>query len=119
MNRLAHLVHDFLSDPRLPISDMEQTMWTHRIAAGAAALMLAACGTTGLAPGSSVQGTGVVQGIDTVPASDSGIGVGTIGGAVVGGLLGNQVGQGRGNTAATVAGTAAGALAGREIENRS
>lgn len=66
---------------------------------------------------------GVVQSIDLVSqASDgiggSGIGVGTIAGAVVGGILGNQVGGGTGNTAATVLGAAGGAYAGHEIERR-
>jgi outer membrane lipoprotein SlyB len=48
----------------------------------------------------------------------SGIGVGTIAGAVIGGIVGNQVGSGRGNTAATVAGAAGGAYVGHEIDKR-
>jgi outer membrane lipoprotein SlyB len=48
----------------------------------------------------------------------SGIGIGTIAGAVIGGVLGNQVGSGRGNTVATVAGVAGGAYVGHEIDNR-
>lgn len=71
-------------------------------------------------------GYGVVQSIDLVQQGSagntgiggSGIGIGTIAGAVVGGLVGNQVGSGRGNTAATVAGVAGGAYVGHEIDKR-
>jgi outer membrane lipoprotein SlyB len=69
---------------------------------------------------------GIVQSIDLVQQSSSagsgiggsGIGIGTIAGAVIGGVLGNQVGSGRGNTVATVAGVAGGAYVGHEIESR-
>jgi len=69
---------------------------------------------------------GVVQSIDLVQQGSSGntgiggsgIGIGTIAGALVGGVLGNQVGSGRGNTVATVAGAAGGAYVGHELENR-
>jgi outer membrane lipoprotein SlyB len=69
---------------------------------------------------------GIVQSIDLVQQSSSagsgiggsGIGVGTIAGAVIGGVLGNQVGSGRGNTVATVAGVAGGAYIGHEIDSR-
>ncbi|MDO8595253.1 MAG: glycine zipper 2TM domain-containing protein [Sulfuricaulis sp.] len=69
-------------------------------------------------------GYGVVQSIELVRQSNtgiggSGIGIGTIAGAVVGGVVGNQVGSGRGNTAATVIGAAGGAYAGHELEKRS
>ena len=69
---------------------------------------------------------GVVQSIDLVQQGNtgntgiggSGIGIGTIAGAVVGGVLGNQVGGGTGRTVATVAGAAGGAYVGHELENR-
>jgi len=69
---------------------------------------------------------GVVQSIDLVQQGNtgntgiggSGIGIGTIAGAVVGGLLGHQVGSGRGNTVATIAGAAGGAYVGNRVENR-
>jgi outer membrane lipoprotein SlyB len=69
-------------------------------------------------------GYGVVQSIDVVRQDNagiggSGIGIGTIAGAVVGGILGHQVGGGTGNTAATVIGAAGGAYAGHELEKRS
>ncbi len=71
-------------------------------------------------------GYGVVQSIELVQQGNtgntgiggSGIGIGTIAGAVIGGIVGNQVGSGRGNTAATVIGAAGGAYAGHEIEKR-
>jgi outer membrane lipoprotein SlyB len=68
---------------------------------------------------------GVVQAIEVVRQDSagtgiggSGIGLGTIAGAVVGGVAGNQVGEGAGNTAATVLGAAGGAYIGHELENR-
>jgi len=61
---------------------------------------------------------GVVQSVEVVRQEKSGVGLGTIAGAVVGGVLGNQVGAGRGNTAATVAGAAGGAYVGHQMENR-
>ncbi len=68
-------------------------------------------------------GYGVVQSIELVRQGNSGIGgsgigLGTIAGAVVGGVVGNQVGSGSGNTAATVIGAAGGAYIGHELENR-
>jgi outer membrane lipoprotein SlyB len=68
-------------------------------------------------------GYGVVQSIEVVRQDNSGIGgsgigAGTILGAVVGGIVGNQVGGGSGNTAATVLGAAGGAYAGNQIEKR-
>lgn len=65
---------------------------------------------------------GVVQSIELVQqnvAPTSGIGVGTIAGAVVGGILGHQVGDGAGNTAATVLGAAGGAYVGNQMEKNS
>jgi outer membrane lipoprotein SlyB len=67
--------------------------------------------------------SGVVHSIDRVQQGNSGIGgsgigIGTIAGAVVGGVLGNQVGGGTGKTVATVAGAAGGAYAGHELEKR-
>lgn len=62
---------------------------------------------------------GVVQSIELVRLNNSGIGIGTIAGAVIGGIVGNQVGAGNGNTAATVLGAAGGAYAGHELEKRS
>ncbi len=62
---------------------------------------------------------GVVQSIEMVQqsvASNSGVGAGTIAGAVVGGILGHQVGGGSGNTAATVLGAAGGAYLGNQME---
>lgn len=74
-------------------------------------------GTTNSA--NAYSGYGVVQSIELVQqASSSGIGVGTIAGAVVGGILGHQVGGGTGQTVATVAGAAGGAYAGHELEKR-
>jgi outer membrane lipoprotein SlyB len=68
-------------------------------------------------------GYGVVQSIEVVRQDNSGIGgsgvgAGTILGAVVGGIVGNQVGGGSGKTAATVLGAAGGAYAGNQIEKR-
>jgi outer membrane lipoprotein SlyB len=76
--------------------------------------------------GNAYSESGVVQSIDLVQQGStgstgiggSGIGIGTIAGAIVGGVLGNQVGAGRGNTVATVAGAAGGAYVGHELENR-
>ena len=62
--------------------------------------------------------TGTVQNIELVRQESSGVGVGTVAGAVVGGILGNQVGKGSGRTAATVLGAAGGAYAGNQIEKR-
>ena len=64
-----------------------------------------------------------MRSIELVPQENngiggSGIGVGTIAGAVIGGVLGNQIGAGRGNAVATVAGAAGGAYVGHELENR-
>ena len=77
--------------------------------------------------GNAYAGYGVVQSIDLVQQGNAGntgiggtgIGIGTIAGAVVGGVLGNQVGSGSGRTAATVAGAAGGAYIGHEIDSRS
>lgn len=105
----------------------------------AAVLTLGACETMNSPANTSSSGTaypqstnssgvypgyGVVQSIDVVRQDNagiggSGIGIGTIAGAVVGGVLGHQVGGGTGNTAATVIGAAGGAYAGHELEKRS
>ena len=66
---------------------------------------------------------GVVHSIELVQQENtgvggSGIGLGTIAGAVIGGVLGNQVGGGTGKTVATVAGAAGGAYVGHELENK-
>ncbi len=100
------------------------------------AIVLAGCETTGAPAGSPASGTvnsggtyqgyGVVNSIELVQQGSaassgiggSGIGLGTIAGAVVGGVLGNQVGGGTGRTVATVAGAAGGAYVGHELENR-
>ncbi|MBZ0295173.1 MAG: glycine zipper 2TM domain-containing protein [Anaerolineae bacterium] len=58
---------------------------------------------------------GTIERIDQ-EQTQSGSGLGTIGGAVAGGVLGNQVGKGTGKTIATVVGAAAGAYAGHEVE---
>ena len=68
-------------------------------------------------------GYGVVDSIERVSQGNtgiggSGIGLGTIAGAVVGGVLGYQVGSGTGQAVATVAGAAGGAYVGHELENR-
>ncbi len=94
-------------------------------------LALGACGTTGsssadsaysggIASGAIPAGNGVVRAIDLVGQGQSGIGgsgvgLGTVAGAVVGGVLGNQVGSGSGRTVATVAGAAGGAYAGNKL----
>jgi outer membrane lipoprotein SlyB len=107
----------------------------------AAVLTLGACETMNTPANTSSSGTaypqstnssgvypgyGVVQSIELVQQGNSGntgiggsgIGIGTIAGAVVGGIVGNQVGSGRGNTAATVVGAAGGAYVGHEIDKR-
>ena len=66
---------------------------------------------------------GVVRSIELVQQENqgiagSGVGLGTIAGAVIGGVVGNQVGAGRGNAVATVAGAAGGAYVGHELEKR-
>ncbi len=98
-----------------------------------AALTLGGCASTNTAPyppnpnvastGNAYSEYGIVQSIELVPQErngigGSGIGVGTIAGAVIGGVLGNQIGAGRGNAVATVAGAAGGAYVGHELENR-
>jgi outer membrane lipoprotein SlyB len=94
-----------------------------------AVLALGACTTTNYPPnnvassdgtrsGGVYSGYGVVQSVELVRQDRSGIGLGTVAGAVIGGVLGNQVGAGRGNTAATVAGAAGGAYVGHELESR-
>lgn len=74
-------------------------------------------------PKSAYPGYGVVDSIEVVKQGykgigGSGIGLGTLAGAVVGGVAGHQVGSGRGNTAATVAGAAGGAYIGHQLEKR-
>jgi outer membrane lipoprotein SlyB len=106
------------------------------ILAVSGAIALAGCETMGVPAGSPASGTansgntyqgyGVVNSIELVQQGaaassgigGSGIGLGTIAGAVVGGVLGNQVGGGTGRTVATVAGAAGGAYVGHELENR-
>ena len=76
--------------------------------------------------GNAYPGYGVVQSIELVQQGStgstgiggSGVGIGTVAGAVIGGVLGNQVGSGTGRTVATVAGAAGGAYVGHELENR-
>lgn len=104
----------------------------------AAVLTLGACETMNTPANTSTEypqstnssgvysGYGVVQSMELVQQGNtgntgiggSGIGIGTIAGAVVGGVLGNQVGSGSGRTAATVAGAAGGAYVGHEIDKR-
>lgn len=74
-------------------------------------------------PNQSYAGYGVVHSIERVSqeptaAGGSGIGLGTVAGAVVGGLVGSQVGGGSGRTAATLIGAAGGAYVGHQVENR-
>ena len=98
-----------------------------------AALTLAACANTNSTPyppnptvasaTSTYSPYGVVHSIELVRVENTGIagtgmGLGTIAGAVIGGVLGNQVGGGTGKTVATVAGAAGGAYVGHEMENR-
>jgi outer membrane lipoprotein SlyB len=115
---------------------IEKTRTLALVAATAAVLSLAACGTQPgqpMAQGGATQSSypagttnnanyaryGVVQSIDLVRQQGaSGVGAGAIVGAVVGGVLGNQVGKGDGRTAATVLGAAGGAYAGNEIQKR-
>jgi outer membrane lipoprotein SlyB len=73
--------------------------------------------------GNIYQEYGVVQSVELVRQENSGIagsgvGVGTLAGALIGGVVGHQVGSGRGNTVATVAGAAGGAYVGHELEKR-
>ncbi len=96
-------------------------------------LALGGCETTNSPPNTSSSGTtdtgnvysgyGVVQNIELVKQDSggiggSGIGIGTIAGAVVGGVVGHQVGGGTGQTAATVAGAAGGAYVGHQLEKQ-
>lgn len=99
----------------------------------AAASLLSACANPGYQPASSSSSSsgsnysatqyGVVDGIETVAASNggiagSGIGAGTIIGGVVGGVLGHQVGGGTGKDIATAAGVVGGAVVGHELDKR-
>jgi len=73
--------------------------------------------------GNVYSGYGVVQSIELVKheksgIGGSGIGLGTVAGAVIGGVVGNQIGSGSGKTVATVIGAAGGGYVGHEIENR-
>jgi uncharacterized protein YcfJ len=66
---------------------------------------------------------GVVDAIERVSQGNggiggSGMGMGTVAGAVIGGVVGHQVGAGQGNTAATVLGAAGGAYVGHQMENQ-
>ena len=98
-----------------------------------AALMFSGCANmdAGSAPantevtrsGNVYSGYGVVQSIELVQheksgIGGSGIGLGTIAGAVIGGVVGSQIGGGSGKTVATVVGAAGGGYVGHEIENR-
>lgn len=101
---------------------------------GAIAILgLAGCSSMNTAPvqsssevtrsGNVYSGYGVVQSIELVQheksgIGGSGIGLGTIAGAVIGGVVGNQIGGGSGKTVATVVGAAGGGYVGHEIENR-
>jgi outer membrane lipoprotein SlyB len=69
-------------------------------------------------PAASQVAYGTVESIEVTDAPKSGIGLGSVAGAVVGGVLGHQVGGGRGNTAATIGGAVAGGVAGHEVEKR-
>ncbi len=51
-------------------------------------------------------------------SGNSGVGVGTVAGAVIGGVLGNQVGKGSGRTVATVLGAVGGGYLGHTVEQR-
>jgi len=61
---------------------------------------------------------GVVESVRNVMINtgQSGIGIGTIGGAVLGGLAGSAIGQGHGSVAAAVGGAAVGGVIGHQIE---
>ena len=63
---------------------------------------------------------GVVESVRnvTINTGQSGIGVGTIGGAVLGGLAGSTIGQGHGSVAAAVGGAAVGGVIGHQIDKR-
>jgi outer membrane lipoprotein SlyB len=74
-------------------------------------------------PRSIYSGYGRVESIDSAPqdyqgVGGTGIGLGTVAGAVIGGVAGHQVGSGSGNTAATIAGAAGGAYIGHQLEKR-
>ncbi|MDD2881032.1 MAG: glycine zipper 2TM domain-containing protein [Rhodoferax sp.] len=100
-----------------------------KLAVGVSAVLaLSACGNMNTATPAATtypQSTnvytqyGVVQSIELVQqnvAPTTGVGAGTIAGALVGGILGHQVGGGSGNTAATVLGAAGGAYVGNQME---
>ena len=75
------------------------------------------------APGTIYSGYGRVESIDSAPQDNqgvggTGIGLGSVAGAVIGGVAGRQVGSGSGNTAATIAGAAGGAYIGHQLEKR-
>lgn len=75
------------------------------------------------APGGIYSGYGRVESIDSAPqeyqgVGGTGIGLGSVAGAVIGGVAGHQVGSGSGNTAATIAGAAGGAYIGHQLEKR-
>jgi outer membrane lipoprotein SlyB len=75
------------------------------------------------APGAIYSGYGRVESIDSAPQDNqgvggTGIGLGSVAGAVIGGVAGHQVGSGSGNTAATIAGAAGGAYIGHQLEKR-
>jgi outer membrane lipoprotein SlyB len=77
----------------------------------------------GTYPTQAYSGYGVVHSVERVSqepvvTGGSGIGLGTVAGAVVGGLAGSQIGGGSGKTAATLIGAAGGAYVGHAIENR-
>ncbi len=99
----------------------------------ATTLLLGACATTGdpaNAPGTgnvyssnAYSGYGVVQSVEPVHQGNNGIGgtgigLGTVAGAVIGGVAGHQVGAGSGKTVATAVGAAGGAYIGHELEKR-
>ncbi|MCD6027776.1 MAG: rane protein [Solimicrobium sp.] len=52
----------------------------------------------------------------TINAGQSGMGVGTLGGAALGGLAGSTIGKGRGSVAAAVGGAIAGGIIGQKLE---
>ena len=75
------------------------------------------------APGGIYSGYGRVESIESAPqdyqgVGGTGIGLGSVAGAVIGGVAGHQVGSGSGNTAATIAGAAGGAYIGHQLEKR-
>jgi outer membrane lipoprotein SlyB len=61
---------------------------------------------------------GYVDSVEVVPATQQGIGVGAVGGAIAGAVLGNTVTHGGARPVGTIGGAVVGGVIGNEIEKR-